>query len=248
LPSNEQPRQQSSGAATTGENQTQNIDWNNWTRDPVAVFTGVLTSFNGLLFLSTVGLWLANRRSAKIAERALTELERAFVFIDGFSPEITTAVDLDTPLAELPERYRSNPHLYMHRFAVVPRWKNGGNTPTRHMTIRVNWRGPPGPIPPDYVYGNSAEPFFLAPRAVESSTLIEMPGAAILIDWALRPIGVEPLVFIWGRGDYEDAFRRKHFIEWCYRLRFESYDGQNLRAHFIQWGDYNRTDDSPETS
>jgi hypothetical protein len=83
---------------------------------------------------------------------------------------------------------------------------------------------------------------FLTPKTVEPSSLIEMPGAAVLIDWALQPIGVEPLVFIRGRADFEDVFGKKHFIEWCRRLRFDSHDGKKLRASFIQWRDYNRSD------
>jgi hypothetical protein len=41
----------------------------------------LLVVFNGLLFGSTVLLWIANNRSAKVAERALTELEAPFIYI-----------------------------------------------------------------------------------------------------------------------------------------------------------------------
>jgi hypothetical protein len=86
LPSGEYPHQQSATYATGGENQAQNLNWNNWTRDPVAVFTGVLTGFNGLLFFSTLGLWLVNRQSAKIAERALVDLEAPFINVKITKP------------------------------------------------------------------------------------------------------------------------------------------------------------------
>jgi hypothetical protein len=201
-----------------------------------AIAAFIVAWFTFSLRQSTDELW-------KAGERNFREAQRAFVFIDGFTPEITTAADIGTKPEDLPERYRSRPHLYMHCFAVVPRWKNSGNTPTRNMKMQVDWRGPPGPIPPDYVYRKAAEPFFVAPKAVESSTILDMPGASVLIDWTWRPVGVEPSVFIWGRADYEDVFKRKHFIEWCYQLRFESHDGKNLRAHFIPWGDYNRSDE-----
>jgi hypothetical protein len=127
---------------------------------------------------------------------------------------------------------------------VLPRWKNSGNTPTKKMAIQVNWRGPPGPIPPDYGYRTSPQPFFLAPNAVEPSSVIEMPGASVILKWAMNPIGVEPLVLIWGRADYEDVFGAPHFVEWCYQLRFERHQGrkQRMTAGFTQWGDYNRTD------
>jgi hypothetical protein len=44
--------------------------------DPVAAFTLVLS-------LSTIALWLVTRRSADIAERAFTNLERPYIYIFG---------------------------------------------------------------------------------------------------------------------------------------------------------------------
>ncbi len=46
----------------------------------------LLVLFSGLLFGSTALLWNANNRSAKIAERALTELEAPFVSIKINAP------------------------------------------------------------------------------------------------------------------------------------------------------------------
>lgn len=201
-----------------------------------AIAAAIIAAFTFTLWRSTDKLWTAGQEIFEAGERA-------FVFLEGFDIELTTAANAKViKIDELPERYRSDPDLYISRFAVLPRWKNSGNTPTRKMTIQVNWRGPKGPIPPDYIYGNPPEPFFLAPKTVEPSALVEMPGAAVLIDWALRPAGVEPIVFIWGRADFEDVFGKKHFIEWCRRLRFDRHDGKKLRASFIQWGDYNRSD------
>jgi hypothetical protein len=52
--------------------------------DSLAVWTFVL---NVGLTVSTIGLWTANNRSARIAQRALTDLERPWVFITDASPE-----------------------------------------------------------------------------------------------------------------------------------------------------------------
>ena len=46
------------------------------TSDPVAAFTLVLS-------LSTIALWLVTRRSADIAERTFSDLERPYVYIFG---------------------------------------------------------------------------------------------------------------------------------------------------------------------
>jgi hypothetical protein len=219
-----------------------------------AVATIFIGLFTYTLYTATKRLWLTTLRSGvkqscdmraslAHAERSLTAVERAYVFIDGFTPEITTAEDLGTPGNDLPQRYWHRKHLYMHRFAVLPRWKNGGNTPTRKMRIQVNWRGPEGPIPPEYVYRQEPQPFFLGPHAVEHSPPVEMPLAARIVDYGVHRVGVEPQCWIWGRADYEDIFSAAHFVEWCYMLRFDAHDGKKLRATLIQWGDYNRTDD-----
>ena len=98
LPSGEYPHQQSAAPAPGGENKTQNLNWNNWTRDPIAVFTGLLTLFNGLLFASTIGLWLANRKTARIAERALVDLERPWVLITNAAVQ---GIFSDPPFIEI---------------------------------------------------------------------------------------------------------------------------------------------------
>jgi hypothetical protein len=202
----------------------------------LAVFTGFLGLFTYRLWQSTDRLWLASRDD-------LETTNRAFVSIDGFEVELTTAADTKAvDVSGLPERYRSDPDLFITRFAVFPKWKNAGNTPTKNMVVRIGWRGPVGPTPPDYVYRAEPEPFFLAPRALELGGMVEMNGAAQLIDWSWMPIGLEPTFFIWGRADYEDIFGKKHFVEWCRLLRFERHDGKKLRASFLQWGEYNRSD------
>jgi hypothetical protein len=65
--------------------------------------------------------------------------QRAFVFLDGFEVELHTADKTDTNVSFLPEKYKSNPGLWMTRFAILPRWKNSGSTPTKNMTVQVNW-------------------------------------------------------------------------------------------------------------
>jgi hypothetical protein len=212
-----------------------------FSEDPIISFTLVLTIFNVLL-------WRETRRIATGADIALKTAERAFVFLDGFDVEITTAADSKVVEIELlPNRYRSRPDLFLTRFAIFPRWKNGGNTPTKSLKIQINWGGPTGHVPPDYIYARPPTPFFLAPKAAEISAEIEIPPAASLINWGMSPIGEEPHIWIWGRADYEDVFGRPHFTEWCRRLRFDNHRGERLRAQFIQWGDYNRTDEDITT-
>lgn len=201
----------------------------------------------------TFTLWVATDQLAKSGQRVFEATERAFVFLDGFNYELTTRADAPKPAnmqristvsAEgEPKWYSAYPQLVITRFAMQPRWKNGGNTPTKNMTIQVDWRGPPGPVPPpEFAYRNSSQPFFIPPKAVETSAVIEIPTAAAIVSWSMNPVGIEPFILIWGRADYEDVFQRKHFVEWCHRLRFSRTGGEKMRASTIQWGPYNRTD------
>jgi hypothetical protein len=223
----------------------------------------VVGAFTIVLAISTIGLWLATNNlwragekqieftgdSVAIAKDALLKTERAFVFLDGFNIELTTAADSSVVENEiLPEPYRNDPGLFITRFSAQPRWKNSGTTPVKNMRISVNWRGPNGPIHPDtsdFTNTDDGVPFFLGPQATEPSDPIEMTGAMALVNWQWNPVPPCPKMFIWGRADYRDVFGQPHFTEWCYQLRLSRpIRSERMRAEFIQWGDYNRIDES----
>jgi hypothetical protein len=211
---------------------------------PPNITDWLLVLFSGLLFGSNVFLWRANNRSAGIAERALIEIERAFVSLEGFIVELSTAADAAIDPAFIPERYRTDPGLCETRCALIPKWKNSGRTATKNMTIQVNWGGPEWPvitIPDSFSYRRIPEPFFIPPGGEELSWEMEIPPAQAIIDWSFNPVGPPPWILIWGRADYEDVFGRRHILEWCRQLRLDRHDGKRLRATFIQWGEYNRS-------
>ena len=186
---------------------------------------------------------LANA-SVKLTKEALATTERAFVCLDKFEVECATGADVKIfEITNLPERYKNDLDLYITRFAILPRWKNNGNTPTKKLTVNIDWQGPKGDIPPEYEFRKRAVNFFIAPNSVELGEAIEIPTARAIVDYGVAPMGDEPMIFIWGRADYLDIFDKPHFIEWCYRLRFDRHDGKRLRATFIQWGEHNRTDE-----
>lgn len=198
-----------------------------------------VAAFTLTLKWSTDRLWTSGEK-----QHAITN--RAFIFIEGFTSELTTATDKRRASTQkLPDSYEAFPNLYITRFAVQPRWKNSGNTPTRNMTIQTNWQVPD--IERRYTFVNEPVPFFIGPQAVEGSEFVEITGTQMIIDHSFNPIGDEPLILFWGRGDYEDIFGGKHFIEWCYRLRYEDHKGEGLRASFMQWGPYNRSDEDDRT-
>lgn len=204
-----------------------------------ALATVVVAIFTFTLWKSTEKLWVASNKSLEITERA-------FVFLEGFETEITTLAELKDPdLSHIDPFYQANLHLYITRFAVLPRWRNAGNTPTRNMKVKTGWQGLGGPEPPNYSSGTHARPFFLGPSATELGDCIEIPPARDLVMLAFEPVTYKnpPKILIWGRADYEDVFGRPHFTEWCRQVRLDAHKGDRLRATFIQWGDYNRTDE-----
>ena len=99
-----------------------------WT-DPVAMFTMVLA-------LSTIGLWIVTFIAARNARRGLTEIERAFVFMDRFN--IAVQLDINTKL------HRS--------WSFTPVWKNSGTTPTKRMYCHVSINVFDEDIPPNYLF------------------------------------------------------------------------------------------------
>ena len=183
-----------------------------------------VAGFTVVLAFSTIGLWLATNRLWRAGKDALETTERAFVFIDGFNVELN---GIFMPDGDIPS---------LSYFAVQPKWSNSGNTPTKRMTIRACWHNPGRPFADDYSYRFASTPFFVSPKAVQTSEFVEMTGGQALIDRGWRPVGPEPLMLIWGRAHYEDVFGGKHFVEWCYRVRFDRHDGKTLRAQLIQWG------------
>lgn len=192
----------------------------------------VLTFF---LWRSTDKLWRSGKESFEATERA-------FVFLDGFEPEITTAAQALGDI-DLPDPYRGREDLFITRFAVRPRWRNSGTTPTVGMTVKVNWTVTQKGFPPKFNFVNQPTPFFVPPQGTEIGDVIEITAARSLVDYGLTQKGDEPSIWIWGRADYRDVFGKPHFVEWFYELTFDAIDGHSLRARYLQAGDHNCTDD-----
>ena len=204
-----------------------------------------MATFTFFLYRSTNKLWEAGKDS-------LEQTERAFVFLDKIDNELTASPDSDAASKRFPEQYRKNAGRYITRFAIQPRWKNGGKTPTKSMTVQVNFGFFSQNPTPDISYNMASATIFLAPASVEPSAFIEIPvpSTQSVIEYSINPpeivpisteVLITPILLVWGRADYEDVFGHAHFTEWCYQVKFECPDGGKLRAGFIQWGEYNRS-------
>jgi hypothetical protein len=210
---------------------------------------GIVAAVAGcIVALFTFTLWRSTEKLWKAGQASLEATERAFVYIDGFNVELTTLAD--SPSISIPESLENvDKGLYVTRFALQPRWKNGGNTPTRNMKLQVHCRGPGGSLAADFAYDypEATTPFFVAPHAVESSEVIEISGINDLIkNGTAGAVGAAPVMFVYGRADYEDVFGKSHYIQWCYRIRPDRHDGKKLRVSLIQSGSYNHSDEAFE--
>jgi hypothetical protein len=210
LQPSKQPHEHSANTDRDNKNPSEKLDWHNWTHDPIAAFTGLLTAFNGLLFLSTIALWLATRKTAKISERALTELERAYVFVE----EIKSNVD----------------EFFVANFA----WREGRDTPGFHFSV-VNFGRTPANIEAAAilveVLGTIPNPMtrlqitFANPDAAaveiiigpdRSYTFPSMKCAHIFTRAHVKAIlsGTSHL-YCHGIVTYLDIFMRRHTIKFC---------------------------------
>jgi hypothetical protein len=228
-----------------------------WWKDPnwvIAVLTFVLAVAAIAQFAAAFLQVCVYRRQAKIM-RTQTGISvrqaRAYVFLSEFVVELTTADNVsfegDSSFTDLLPA-GTDKSLCVTRFAVIPSWKNEGSTPTKNMRINISFRGPDGSLPPDfpYKYGGDSQPFFLAPKASAFSEPLQIPAGHVnaIIANVNAGFGGVPKMFIWGRADYFDVFDKPHFVEWCFRIRFDRHDGKNLMVRFLHYGEHNRSDES----
>lgn len=208
--------------------------------------TGALVLITGALAIFTFGLWSGARADSKRQAKEIRQIERAFVHLDGFNVELATADSNKYMNTEsIPEPYKDDPELFIGRLAVQPRWKNGGNTPTRNMRIQVAWRLIEEGDEVDYTYDSDPSNLFISGKGIEASDYLEIPSAQVIIDSAVTGKAEynKPKIIIWGKADYIDIFEYNHFIKWCYKMRLERHkSGRHLSASFIQWGEYNQSD------
>jgi hypothetical protein len=188
----------------------------------------------------TLTLWRSTDRLWSSSEKSLRLTQRAFVYLDGIKFEITLLDDNESNRKVELESGKDR-SLWVTRFAAQPRWRNSGNSPARNMVLETNFTIFPGTLPQDfeYPYKGPSSQMFIGPKAVVDGEVLEIGGANSVINNGIEP---GPQLYIWGRAGYDDIFGHRHFVKWCYRVRFYRYDGGRLQASYIQHDDYNHSD------
>lgn len=167
----------------------------------VALFTFILAMFTSILAISTLFLWRATQNSVAIATRSLHDLERAFVFLDGFDADIDQIVEPGDPTGR-PDRLS----MQVSQCRIRPKWKNSGSSPTRKMSFRIGMTTSElATLPDDFLYPleEKSHPLFVGPKATEGSEFIVV--AAGYVTAAVQEQG-QTNFFIWGRADYKYVF------------------------------------------
>lgn len=192
--------------------------------DQLLVYAGLLVAIGGVLALAFViqALYLAAglramRRLSQSADRSITAVERAFIY-----------------LGELKWRVEGS------NVRITPTWANSGTTPTKSMRISTNWKASSGELAADfaYVYSRAPEPLFLGPhgKAEIGSIVIPMRDVEAAIEERV-------FLYVWGRSAYEDIFEgsKAHFFEFCHRVVVTG-SPNNVALTFVQHGLRNCTD------
>jgi hypothetical protein len=190
----------------------------------------LLDIFTLALAGSTFGLWLVTRRSVKLAERALTELERPYLVVDATRPGIAIGVmgySLDSEGTEWTAiNYGRTPALLIDS---LPTWPIETGLDMPHAIDPVAQRGkafPAGCVAgPDRPYHETVEP-------IEDSDLAKL----------FEPDAAEYRLFFTGYVRYGDFFGGVYVNGFCFVFEPES-------QRFVRIGDdaynYNRTEIQP---
>lgn len=209
------------------KNKNRESIWKGLTNDPVAFATLIVAIATAILAFSTIGLWRVTNRSVDIAERALTEVERPYVFV--FNPHWSTS---DGPIELLP-----NP-LVLYTVA------NYGKTPAiiddAMMTIVANTS-----IPRNVEREHAGYSLFTSPimQGGEIRNLAKFPTdflyfrgikeIAIKIDgmYKIPVLAAGESLFFRAIITYHGAFSGNHESAFCWR-----YDDSSGVQTFIQEG------------
>jgi hypothetical protein len=158
----------------------------------------------------------AAKMSASIAKDALTKLQRPFIFIQGFPDH--------RRWDNLPDGRPSN--VSYRVWAVL---MNSGTTPTRDMTLVVEYSLQEKPLPAGFDFPFSVQP---APVMIGPQGLLNTAVGAITADDLLAVRNGSKHFYLWGKASYRDIFDDTpvHHLLFCYYLTNVLGDPTNLKT------------------
>lgn len=224
--------------------------------------TGLLVFATILLMRYTARLWHATvdlgKDSKATSDRQANEMEESLRIANATSEAtIKTARTSEVAMVSSDRAY-----IFMTRIdykwnddelIIMPRWKNGGNTPANNMLSFTNWECRTEPMPDDFDFPDNPthknnEP---TPHHVGPKTGFNAPRAVFVKNKSNDFSKGGVYLYIWGWADYNDVFEGtpRHRTEFCRRVEIlpvlptETYLGYTHRARFRIHSKYNGADD-----
>lgn len=167
----------------------------------------VIAVFTGVLAISTIALWDATNRSAKIAHDTLTKLERAFI---SFRVKGRPRVDFNNRL---------------EGWQIVSEMRNSGKTQVVGLYANVSWDAPLNELPDDFTFPDitpgpaTPKGGIIGPDDSAFQRPVYMPNAFLE---AARQGHIH--LYIWGWAEYDDIFEGTppHRTEFAFEILVDS--------------------------
>jgi hypothetical protein len=174
----------------------------------------LLVGLNLFLVGSTLLLWRANNRSAKIAERALTDLERAYVFIDEIKSNILSYLSPNTVWN--PDR--SGPGFH---FSIINYGRTSANVTITIISFEVLAEIPPEIIIPAFDVAAASADAHDIEIIIGSDRPYTFPGQAcrepFTREHANRLRAGTATLYCHGAFTYLDVLKKLHPAKFCRR-------------------------------
>ena len=194
------------------------------------------------LAISTILLWRATRnaalgseRAANIAEQALTQLERPFVFVKD--------IDLFTErTSDTPGTYGGSNPGAITAYIISVVLENGGQSPAIRMTYNFNC---------GHVTAHNIETFEFPDQKLLERGVLGPKGMLQTKAQTISAASMSEVVagvdrwFIWGWADYDDIFNdtKRHRTEFCFEVKARRLPNGQTFVGFPMHGRFNATDD-----
>ncbi len=219
----------------------------NWASPAItAAATGLIAYFTLTLKRSTDNLWDVTRRSADIAERALTELERPFITVEVLQSGLTFTASgtVTSPISDFKYQFVNHGRTPAQLIELVESWPVVDRI--RHPTNSNKFQSvQPPPIDPKTQRGRQL-PFGVV---VSQNKPFELSANAVaVID--IQHVNVRPFfhslgsdLYFCGYVRYQDIFDKRYIFGFCAVYDF-------IGRRFVLMGDsrynYTRREDGPE--
>jgi hypothetical protein len=168
-------------------------------------YQAVITALATLVIAAFTGtLWWATRKQAELTREALIADKRAFVFATGILPLWELA-----PTGQYNWRFR-------------PIWQNGGETPTKNMTMQTSCELRNTTLPSGFDFGRATTQTgtgFLGPRGTGTGSLAPNFSMAAITPQNLRDVQQQrQFLYLWGWVRYFDVFpnTKEHITRFCW--------------------------------